>query len=495
MRTHTQTILAATLLLAGPFSVAHETPAGGAPTSTEASPIEGEVTKEGAPASEKETELKKLKKELEEIKERLDKAAAGSDVQGVQTDLENFKYQYQRDRDTKSALSNRNLLITGLIQSRFAYAGETLTTPVAGNIAASSVNNPPTLQERHSTFDTPNGIVGFSGLLYRDYQNARNLGFNFSLAASPSTSNIGAGANNTNSFATVLDANVVYQAFPTIENDGDRLSFTLGQQLLPFGLEANTTEELKPVINNAQFLVPTTFNTRQVGLVVKGEFFAQYDFGYNYRQAFISAAAGVVNGNGPNRDDDNNHKDRIYRLAITVPAEYQSWLRELRVGASLYQGVGDILDSNNKFIGYGTKNRYGYDFYYNHFPFGLTYEYVRLADGVIAANNTSAARLDRVARTATFFYSFGEQFLSSIKNQGKFDDWWPKTYQPFLRIDDWNANEALPGQKIRVLTAGLNIFFAETTKAQINYNRRTQENGSLPNVISNELLVQLQFGF
>jgi hypothetical protein len=476
MHIRTQTVLAAALLMGAPFLV-------------------GQEAAETAPPDPPKSEIEQLKQELQEIKDRLDKNATLNDTQGIQTDLENFKYQYQRDRDTKSALSNRNLLITGLVQTRFAYDSDNISTPVATNLADTSVYNPPVVKDRRSTFDTPNGIVYFSGLLYRDYEKARNLGFLFSLAASPSTSNIGNTSTTTsvNSFLTVLDADLTYQALPTIENDGDRLSFTMGQQLVPFGLECFTTEELKPVINNALFEAATGFNQRQVGLIGSGQFFAQYDFGYNYRQALLNVAFGLVNGNGPNRDDDNNYKDRIYRLAVTVPAEYQSWLRELRVGASLYQGEGNVTDTNNVFLGYGPKNRYGYDVYYNHFPFGFTYEHVRLADGI--QSGTKVGRLDRSGSTATFFYSFGEQFLNSIKNQGKFNDWWPKTYQPFVRFDTFNNNTNQSGQKITITTYGFNIFFAETTKAQINYNRRVQQNGSSPDIKSNELLAQLQFGF
>jgi hypothetical protein len=56
----------------------------------------------------------------------------------------------------------------------------------------------------------------------------------------------------------------------------------------------------------------------------------------------------------------------------------------------------------------------------------------RPSDAVI---RTSASR---DSHTATAFYSFGEQFLRSIRTSGKFDDWWPKTYQPFVRYDRYD---------------------------------------------------------
>jgi hypothetical protein len=445
------------------------------------------------------TELAELNKTVAALQGRIDASASEAptraDVQGVQADLENFKYQVQRDRETKSALSNRNLTISGTIQARAAYYSEDITSPVPSTVANTSVNNPALLDGRQTSFDVPAAILAFNGLLYRDYEQARNLGFSVGVNAVPSA------GGNTN-FLSLLDANVTYQALPTIENDGNRLSFTLGQQLLPFGLESNTTEELKPVINHAQFVGQLGLGVRQIGLIARGEFLSQYDFGYNYRQAALAVALGIVNGNGPNRGDENGFKDIVGRVAFTVPAEYNSWLRELRIGASAYIGRATLNDGYKTpaIIGAGDKHRFGADLYYNHFPFGLTYELVRAREKVVtkAKTDTTQAEVgtfDRTGHTVTVFYSFGEQFLRSIKTQGKFDDWWPKTFQPFLRYDRWLADTRTPGAANEVFTAGLNVFFAETTKAQLNVNRRIQHVAGDDDVSSSEVLLQLQFGF
>ena len=457
--------------------------ANGADTHPGSDPADGQARD----ATAAEQERLQLRAELGEMKDRWLR---------TQADLENFKYQYQRDRDTKSALSTRNLLVGGVVQARAAWYGEDITgTPTAkvpSNIANTSVNNPSVLDDRSNTFDIPAAIISFSGLLYRDYESARNLGFSLSAGASPTqTTNLAS--------ASILDANLTYQLLPTIENDGPRFSLTFGQALLPFGLESNTSEELKPVINNAQFVGQTGLGQRQIGLVARGEFFTQYDFGYNYRQALLSFALGAVNGTGANRDDDNAFKDVIGRVAITIPAEYNSWLRELRLGASVYVGRATLVDlaapAGQEIKGTGVRNRYGADVYYNHFPFGLTYEFVRADEDVWNTTSAAEQRVRRDGHTATIFYSFGEQFLRSIKTQGKFDDWWPKTWQPFLRYDRWVADVTSPGAANDIYTAGLNVFFAETTKAQLNVNHRIQHVAGADDVASDELLAQLQFGF
>jgi hypothetical protein len=479
-----RTLLPLTLLLAA------QVRAQGAPPATPAA-----TPPAGAPASSpKADEIEALKKELAELKARVDReGATNGDVQSVQADLENFKYQYQRERETKSALSTRNLLIGGIIQARGAYYDAYLSSPLNRAIASTSVNNPALLDDRKTTFDIPAAILAFNGLLYRDYQEARNLGFTLSAAASPT-----AGTNN--GFFNVLDANLAYQLLPTIENDGPRLSLTLGQQLVPFGLESNTNEEFKPVINNAQFVGQAGLGARQIGLIARGEFFTQFDFGYAYRQALLAFAIGVLNGTGPNRDDDNAFKDVVARVAVTLPADYNSWLRELRIGASAYLGRASLNDATptataTRITATGLKNRFGADVYYNHYPLGFTYEAVRSVDDVWSVAAGKKVRHDGLGQTATLFYSFGQQFLRSIKTQAKFDDWWPKTWQPFVRYDRWQADLHSPGAGNEIYTAGLNVFFAETTKAQINANRRIQHVVGAENVRSTELLAQVQFGF
>src|SRR6185312_12286688 len=149
-------------------------------------------------------------------------------------------------------------------------------------------------------------------------------------------------------------------------------------------------------------------------------------------------AIGIVNGNGVNTPDDNNAKDIVGRLAFTVPAEYNSWLRQITIGGTAYIGKRNVYltDDARTNLGTGKKQRYGIDVYYNHWPFGVTYEFV-VANDTVAFGNSKANQLQRDivsrAHTGTLFLSFGEQFVAGFRNQGRFDDWWPKTYQPFVR--------------------------------------------------------------
>jgi hypothetical protein len=486
-----QTLSIVSIVLTSPVALAQGTPAPGTPdpdANTRSAAAPGAVppigpTDDPAPqptaaapeapppasaATDEEPPLD-VKFELQSIRE---------DHQGLQTDLENFKFQWQRERDLHTAITTRGLLITGVIQGRFGWIDQDTTNA--------------TTYGRRSGFDIGSAIVGFTGNLFKDYEEGRNLTYSLRYGASPQTAG--------NSFLNLLDANITYSLLPTVDRETPALTVTLGQQLLPFGLEVPASEELKPVIRNAEFTTNAVLGLgrRDIGLVIRGDLFPQMDFGYSYRQALIAYALGVVNGAGPNTNDDNDWKDVIGRVAFTVPSDYNSWLRQITIGATGYWGKRNtqLTDDAKTLSGKGGKQRYGIDVYYNHWPFGLTYEFI-IAKDTLTFGKTLAEPLRRDvtarAHTATFFLSFGEQFVAGFRNQGRYDDWWPKTYQPFVRYDTLNRDVDTKGQTVHILTFGLNVFFAETTKLQINYSHRRDETNKLGP--SNELFTQVQFGF
>jgi hypothetical protein len=398
------------------------------------------------------------------------------DIQGLTADLENYKYQVQRDRDTRTAKSTRDLTVGGTVQARASYNDLAVNNAVSDN--------------RKSSFDIPTAVLTFTGNLYKDYDEGRNLTYALRFGYSPQSS--ATALVDTSNF-NLLDANLRYEILPTISPDTGRLALTFGQQLVPFGLEAAATEDLKPVINNAQFVNRYGFAQRQIGVGLTGDLFPEVDYGYNYRAPIVQYIAGLVNGNGPNKSDNNNDKDFIGRIALTAPADYNSWLRQLTIGASLYKGTTTLFAGGSK-VGDGKKDRLGIDISYNHHPFGVTYEYIEGTDTVATGTAASPVKTDVDSRshTATFFYNFGEQFVKGYRAQGRYDDWWPVSYQPFFRYDSFDPNTAKGSDKVNIATLGLNLFFAETTKFQLNYNRRDDE---ATNTKSNEYLAQFQYGF
>lgn len=442
-----------------------------------------------------------------------DLQSVADDVQGLRTDLENFKFQWQRERDIHTAITTRALLIGGTVQTRFGWTDQAVSNG--------------TVYKRKTSFDVPTALLNFSGNLYKDYEDGRNLSYQLSFGVSQQT-------NTNNSFLNLLNANITYSFVPTTSPEYPALTLTVGQQLLPFGLEVPASEELKPVIRNAQFTLPPNagrktvvtglnLGRRDVAAIVRGDLGINVDYGYNYRQALLAYAVGILNGAGPNTLDENDNKDIIGRIALTVPSDYNSWLRQITLGGSVYIGKQNVYTvettptARTTLQGKGRRNRYGGDIYYNHWPFGVTYEYIRGEDAITPGTAEVPGRklIKSDSHVATFFLSFGEQFVAGFRNQGRYDDWWPKTYQPFFRYDrlnpdlDYKKDPTKPADPKSVVnevfTGGLNVFFAETTKFQLNYNHilnRANTDTPQPNprlVVAkrhaNEVLAQVQFGF
>ncbi|WP_148716130.1 DUF3138 family protein [Chitinolyticbacter meiyuanensis] len=401
--------------------------------------------------------------------------ATKEDIDGLRSDLENYKYEQQRNRETKTALSTRALTIGGTVQARISYQDVPTT---AGSTAVTD--------DRYSNFDVPSATLNFSGSLYRDYAEGRNLDYRLAFAYAKNSP-----ANNGSQF-NVTDAYLRYSPFPTVTGlEEPKLTFTLGQQQIPFGLEAQVGEELRPVVNSAQFLNNLGVGNRQIGLILRGDYDPYVDYGFNYRAPLLEYALGVVNGNGPNKSDDNNDKDWLARAAVTLPVDYNSWLRELKLGASYYKGTKNITQTQGAtttVARQGKSDRFGFDIYYNHDPYGFTYE---LAQGSDAQLN--GPEVKSRGQYLTLFYTFGEQWVKSFRGQAKYDDWWPKSYQLFSRWDDWDPNLDKADDGTTIWTGGLNVFFAETTKFQFNVAHTRYEDAAKES--ENLYLAQFQFGF
>ncbi|GLS05283.1 hypothetical protein GCM10007860_24330 [Chitiniphilus shinanonensis] len=402
--------------------------------------------------------------------------ATKEDLDGLRADLENYKYEQQRNRETKTALTSRGTTIGGTIVARASYQD-----------APTSAGSSAVTDDRYSSFDIPTATLNFSGSLYRDYAEGRNLDYRLAFQYAKTT------PATSNSNFNVTDAYLRYSFFPTLTGlEEPKLTLTLGQQQIPFGLEAQVGEELRPVINSAQFLSGLGVGNRQIGLILRGDYDPYVDYGFNYRAPLLEYAIGVVNGNGPNKSDDNSEKDWLARAAVTLPVDYNSLLRELKIGASWYKGTKNLADKSGV-VSHGRSDRYGFDVYYNHDPFGVTYEFAEGRDEYLAADKSIGGTTRSRGQYLTLFYTWGEQWVKSFRGQAKYDDWWPKSYQAFLRWDQYDPDRSKPNDRTTISTGGLNVFFAETTKFQLNVNHYAYDDAARESV--NEYLAQFQFGF
>lgn len=413
--------------------------------------------------------------------------ATQSDLAGFRTDLENYKYDDARQYERKTVKSVRDTTLYGTVQVRAQAQDEPTNT---GNPAPNSV--------RRNSFDIPTALIGVRGSLFRDYKEGKNLDYQLSFSYGKRTTATGSASD-----LNLADAFVRYNFTST--NGGPeipRLNLTFGQQLIPFGLDPQSPEDLRPTINVATGLAQLGLFNRQAGLILRGDVKPYVDFGANYRAPLLEYALGIINGNGTNKLDDNNHKDYIGRLAFTLPVDYASVFRELKFGASYIKGSKNVVSGSNVIDDNGRNDRLGLDLYYNHAPFGATYEYVKgRSDYATAAGKRSEVKAE--GHTATLFYTLGDQFYSSIKSAAKFDDSWPKSIQGFYRFDTYNPNKnqsvvgiAGNGQgEVDIHTLGINLFFAETTKFQLGLNHWTYAHETATQKDFNELQAQFQYTF
>ncbi|MDD5465151.1 MAG: porin [Candidatus Omnitrophica bacterium] len=420
-------------------------------------------------------EVKSLREELRAVKKEQPVAAAQKetvtqvDLQGVRTEVETLRDQWQRTLDKKTAQTTRSLTFGGTVATRYTQTRDETTK---------------------SGFSLSSLILSFKGNLRRDYELGRNLDYAFSLSSDTTD----------NYRVKPLDAYLTYSPLPSLDLEKPRLTLALGQQKKPFGRDPQTTEEYKPTLRSAQFDTNLGLGTRDIGFIAKGDLFPIVDYGFNYRAPLFEYAVGVINGAGPNTTDNNNQKDFVGRIGINAPVEYNSIFRGLSAGISGWTGQKSLsLGSGATAITRrGHKNRWGYDLAYNRTPIGVTAEYAQGTDatlsGSVANPVLGAVKSDGYA--ATVFYNFGQQFVKGFKGQNRYDDWYPLTYQPFVRFDSWDPNTHLGNDRINVTTLGFNWFFAETTKLQFNYNIVKKQDKSGSNGSGyNEFLAQFQYGF
>lgn len=406
--------------------------------------------------------------------------ATQEDVTALRSELQQVRDQFQRNYDLNTANTQRSLKISGLIQTRYSSFSPT-TTNATGTY--------------FNTFSVPLALISFKGNLRKDYEDGKNVDYTISVGTNPAGNQI-----------VPIDAFLSYSILPSNQVDLPRLSVSVGQQKKPFGLEATALEDKAPTIRLAQFVAGTgslDLASRDIGLIFSGDLFPAYDVGYSYRAPLIQYYLGVLNGNGNNTVANKNTQDRIGRVVINAPVDYNSPFRGLSIGASSYTGVKAAyvqasVTANPAATGVfdnGIKNRVGYDIAYVNTPVGFTYEVARGLDEALVGTqtNNSLQKIKSIGNTATIFYNFGDQFVNGYRAQSRNDDWWPITYQPFVRWDNWNNNTDIDGQNVYIRTLGVNVFFAETTKLQINFNDKRGEN--LPVYKSSETLVQLQYGF
>ncbi len=168
--------------------------------------------------------------------------------------------------------------------------------------------------------------------------------------------------------------------------------------------------------------------------------------------SFFEAAFGLFNGSGINRLDNDDAKDKAFRLTINLS-------RGMTVGGSWYEGKWpDNLNSSRQ------RRRQGLEAQWRPGSLLLSAEYIKAFD------------YDREARGWLIQAVFS---------------WYQGKIQPVCRYESVDLNRALKNDEEEIITYGLNFHLAPRTKIQLNHEVHRPKGGEKKNIF----IVQWQIGF
>ncbi|MFB0566343.1 MAG: porin [Candidatus Aminicenantaceae bacterium] len=225
-----------------------------------------------------------------------------------------------------------------------------------------------------------------------------------------------------------------------------KLSF--GQFKVPFSLENLTSSSALDTINRSltvEKLCPGRdigSKGRDIGVAIKG------------RLSEIEYTVGIFNGSGINKTDDNDRKDIAGRFVFHL-------FRNLSFGLSYYNGRYGFHPGDPAV----KRNRSGIDIIFVQQEFSIKGEYI-------------FARDDQTEKYG--WYLQGGYFIM------------PEKIQAIVRYDSFDKNKDTREDRIDVIIFGMNWFFSNKTKFQINYE---YHKGESEEDSGNVILVQFQAGF
>ncbi len=221
-----------------------------------------------------------------------------------------------------------------------------------------------------------------------------------------------------------------------------------GQFKIPFSYENLTSASAQDFINRSS-VIDTLCPGRDIGS--QGRDIGAMVMLHN---SFFEGAFGLFNGAGINRLDNDDHKDKAFRVTITP------W-RGLTLGGSWYDGLWPEKPEVTSRL----RRRQGLEGQLRSGSFVLCGEYIR-------ARNYDQEASGWVAQVSLFL------------RQG--------LLQPVLRFESLDRDRSLPDDEEEVWTYGLNIHLGSRTKLQLNQESHQLKGENKKNKI---YLLQFQVGF
>jgi len=252
----------------------------------------------------------------------------------------------------------------------------------------------------------------------------------------------------------LMDAFITYKRYKWAK-------ISVGSFKQPFGQEVNTScsglYTIERSLASDYFVAPQ----RDMGIMILG--------GDN--ESFVKYAIALMNGKGVGIKDNNTQKDFIARLTFK-PIEY------IRVGGSFRYGFP------NPTISGVTKDRLSYagEIEFNYGNILVQGEYIH-DEGDFVTGGGGCGASDPIA--------FGEK-RDGMHFMGMYMTPW--NIQPIVKYEIMNTDKVDETANIQynIMTFGLNYFFNDKTRLQVNYRYRAEKGAE---ILNDELLVQMQIKF
>lgn len=283
-------------------------------------------------------------------------------------------------------------------------------------------------------------------------------------------------------FSPTLGGPMLLDYFITWKRLGKWANLSVGQFKQPFGLELSTACHKLHTINRSRVANELASPFRDLGVMVSGKSGDLSIAGLD-NENLIQYQLAYVNGCGLNNVDTVTYKDIVGRVVLS-PFEFIS------VGGSYRTGKKNNPDPSIEKA--DERTRWGADISIDYANFLIQGEYISGTDKgskIVGGGGCGGGSGSIVPGT---FESNGFAALLLYKT--------PWNIQPLIKYESYDPNVDEDYDKESTITFGINYFFNEWTRLQINYLYNAEESSdsdpSLYNEYDNDMLmVQLQVVF
>jgi phosphate-selective porin len=286
-----------------------------------------------------------------------------------------------------------------------------------------------------------------------------NIPYDFSYYVLLETSPFKKGAPN----AYLLDAFITYKRF-------DFARVSLGSFKSPMSRELNTPCNALHTINRSRAIDELTAPDRDMGIMFLG----------GGDTTLLQYAVALTNGTGLLKKDGDTFKDLTGRLS----AKPVKWLS---VGTSYRTGKSKNADPA---LGNDTRMRFGADFEAKFSGFLIQGEYLYGKD---KGSYTIGGGCGSTPETKVGSIERSGMFIMALYHT-------PWNLQPVVRYENYNDDLSRASNLQQITTFGINYFFNDWTRLQVNYEYAAEKKGvtSSPGtgeVKNDRLMLQLQVKF